>query len=187
MTPLDWSHATTSLPSPRTFSREATAAGCAAAAGQLGILACDRLTASYTIRPLGGGKYAVSGECRADVQQACVVTLEPVSASLVLPVEVTFVPGSAVIDPDRRPVRPGSRRDESTADEDGDSEVLALPELEVIENGQVDVGRIIFEVLAAGLEPYPRKPGATFAWEDATAKKSKVHPFAVLAKLKPQG
>jgi uncharacterized metal-binding protein YceD (DUF177 family) len=168
MTPLEWSLAAAEVPaSPREFKREATPAELAAVAKALGLLGCARLTANYRLRPLGGGRYKLTGQCEADVTQACIVSLEPVPASVTLPIDVEFAPDGVAPLPDTDEV-----------------EVLTLPDVEPIEQGQLHVGRVVYEVLAAGLDPYPRKEGAAFAWEDPKAESSTVHPFAVLAKLK---
>jgi hypothetical protein len=170
MTPLEWSLAAAEVPaSPRTFKREATPAERSAVAKGLGLIECAKLAATYSLRPLGGGRYKLTGQCEADVTQACIVSLEPVPASVTLPIDVEFAPDGVAPQPDTDEV-----------------EVLSLPDIEPIEQGRLDVGRVIFEVLAAGLDPYPRKDGATFAWDDPKAASSTVHPFAALAKLKPK-
>ena len=168
--PLTWTYAVTELPSGiRTFTRDATPEERAAISTDMGLIACSRLQASYAIRPLGGGRYKLSGSLRADVTQACVVTLEPLEATVNAPLDVEFSPSA------NDPISPSN---------DDEIEVLSLPELEAIENGDLPVGRIVYEALAAALDPYPKKPGATFAWDDPRAKDSKVHPFAALANLK---
>lgn len=171
MTPLDWTHAIADLPSVRTVTRDASAAELAALTQALGVLGCQSLTVAYKIRPLSRGRYNATGECRASVSQACIVTLEPVASALVLPIDVEFSSDAGVA---------------ATGAGTGEAEVLSLPEIEPIENGILDIGRVVFEVLAAGLDPYPRKAGATFAWDDPKAKDNKENPFNALAKLKPK-
>ena len=67
-------------------------------------------------------------------------------------------------------------------------EALTAAEIELLEHGLIDAGRIVYEQLAAGLNPYPRKPDAEFVPPaDAQANDgAKINPFAVLAKLKPK-
>ena len=169
MTSLEWSHAATDIPTAgRTFTREASETERAAIAAELGILSCTRLTAAYTIRPLGKGHYRLEGPCTADVTQACVATLAPVEISLTLALDIEFAPVAPAI-PDGEEV-----------------EVLDLPEVEAIENGRLPVGRVVFETLAAGLDPFPRAPGAAFSWHDPRGGSEKPNPFAALAKLKPR-
>lgn len=170
MTPLDWTHLATEIPSGgRQYTREATQAERADVAAGLGILSCDRLTAVYTIRPLGKGHYKLEGPCSAQVTQTCVASLAPVESKLTLPLDIEFAP-------------------EAASFSDGEEvEVLDLPEVEAIENGCLRVGRVVFETLAAGLDPFPRAPDAAFSWNDRLATEEKPNPFAVLAKLKPRG
>ena len=169
-TPLDWSHAATEIPSAgRAFTRQATAAECHAVAAALGILGCAKLEASYKLRPLGKGRYQLEGPCTAAVTQACVATLAPVAASLTLPLDLVFA------------------LDAATSLSGGEEvEVSELPEIEPIENGRLDIGRVVFETLAAGLDPYPRAREAAFSWLDPKDTGEKPNPFAVLATLKPR-
>lgn len=170
--PLNWTLAAAEVPAAaREMGRAATQDERAATAAQLGLLACDRLEAVYTVAPSGRGRYRLAGRCEAAVTQACVVTLEPVPAILSLPLDVTFAPEAEA---------PSSK----AADEEGEVEVSSLPEIEPIENGELAIGRVVFETLAAGLNPYPRKPDAAFDWHDRLQSDGKANPFAVLAKLK---
>lgn len=153
----------------RAYTLDATPDELGAISADLGLIACRDLHAAYAIRALGGGRYKLTGSLAAHVTQACVVTLEPVENALKIPLDVTFSPTPAEAAP---------------ASEDDEIEVFSLPDIEPIENGQLAVGRVIFEALAAGIDPYPRAGGATFAWDDPRASDSLVHPFAGLAKLK---
>jgi len=92
-----------------------------------------------------------------------------------------------------------SIRDEVSLETESSTQVAVLmlaienaiddaPEPEPIVAGQIAVGRVVFESLAAALEPYPRKPGAVLDWQaplpaDAAATTA-TSPFAVLANLK---
>ena len=99
------------------------------------------------------------------------MTLEPLKSHVKLPIDVTFSPDTSAAPP---------------ALEDGDIEVSTLPEVEPIENSALDAGRVVFEALATGIDPYPKKADAAFAWNDPRATDSSINPFAVLAKLKPK-
>ena len=168
--PLDWTHAVTEIPSGgRAYTREASIAECEAIASALGILGCTKLSAAYRIRPLGKGRYQLEGPCTAAITQGCVVTLAPVSATLTLPLDLEFASEVASIGPDNEEI-----------------EISELAEVEPIDNGRLDIGRVVFEMLAAGLDPYPRAPGAAFSWNDAKDTGEKPNPFAVLATLKPR-
>jgi hypothetical protein len=64
------------------------------------------------------------------------------------------------------------------------------PEPEPIVAGQVAVGRIVFECLAAALDPFPRAPDAALdrleAAPSSAGADSSSSPFSVLAKLRPK-
>jgi hypothetical protein len=170
--PLDWFHPAADIASGgRTIEREATIEECVAVATELGLIGCARLAMSARLTLLGAGRVRLAGTCQARVVQPCIVTLEPVEGAVVLPMDVEFWPETAAPEP-----------------VEGEAAILDLPEIETLENGRVPVGRVVFETLAAGLDPYPRKPGATFAWEDPKAQDGVLatHPFASLAKLKPK-
>jgi len=103
------------------------------------------------------------------VTRTCVVTLEPVAQEIEEGIEVEFWPAGKLPEVG-----------------DAEVEVLAIPDVEPIEHGTIETGRIIFEVLSAALDPYPRKPGARFEWEDqASAGDADAGgPFAGLKGLK---
>lgn len=149
--------------------RTATAGERDELARDLDILSCDRLMASYQIKPLGGGRYGFSGTFEADVTQACVVSLDPVPASIREEFAVTFAPPSALED------------EPAVA---GDREVSSIPDTAPIADSRIDAGPLIYEMLSAALDPYPRKEGVEFDWVDPKSKDSDRGPFAALAKLR---
>lgn len=165
---LDWNHDVSGIPSTGLRNeREATAAEREAIASALGLLALNWLKASYRIQPLAGGGYRLSGKVSANVDQACVITLDPVNGALEDAFDVEFWPEVTV----------------GTGDEE--ASVLEGPDVEKIEDGAIPAGRIIFETFSAGLDPFPRREGAEFNWQDPlAADPEKVSPFAALSKLK---
>lgn len=168
--PLDWTHETTEIPERALKrSRMATEAERIALAKALDILSCDALEATYQITPVSGGGYRLEGGIDAAVTQACVVSLEPVAGRVAESFSVEF----------RREVKDG--------DTEGDVEILTAVEVEPIENDRIGVGRIVYETLSAGLDPYPRKDDAAFGWTDPKAAEGAGNPFAVLKKLKDSG
>jgi uncharacterized metal-binding protein YceD (DUF177 family) len=164
----DWSHAVTDIPAGG-YARERAASPEALAqfAKALGMPNLTQLKTKYRIDRLAAGAYRLHGRVTADGAQACVVSLEPVAARLDEPFDVEFWP--ELKDPD------GGE----------DKTILDDRDVEQLEGGVIPVGRIIFETVSAGLDPYPRKDGAEFAWTDpADNVPEKVSPFAALAKLK---
>jgi hypothetical protein len=172
MNPLPLSYAVAEVPNGQPqLVFEANEGERAAVAAGLGVVSCQRLIVRYTLKPSRGGCYALDGTCDAHITQSCVVSLAPVDSTLSLPISVTFSPDPTV---------------PATATAGDDIEVLTLPDLEPIEQGQLEVGRVIFETLAAGLDPYPRRPDAAFDWQDPKLMAGAGSAFAALAHLKPK-
>jgi uncharacterized metal-binding protein YceD (DUF177 family) len=139
------------------------------------ILGVEALTAELKVRRWKKDGVKVVGTVHAEVTQACVVTLDPVSQVIDEDVEEIFVPeGSALAR------IPANDAGEIVVDPDGPD----LPE--PFAGDEIDVGAFVAEMAAMALDPYPRKPDAEFAGhveEDAMDDK-KPSPFAVLRALK---
>lgn len=165
---LDWSRTTAEIGDKGLAeTRSADGAERARVAKALDLLAVDRLDAAYSVRPRGKTGYLLKGKVTADVSQACVVTLEPVPATVEAQFSVLFKP-----DADGR------------SDLDFDP-VAEEDEPEALEHGRIAIGRIVCEHLAAAIDPYPRKADAAFNYVDpATGDGGKSSPFAALDKLR---
>jgi hypothetical protein len=138
-----------------------------ALARRFGIIGVDALSAELTLRSGAKGSVHVEGSLRADVRQACVVTLVEVPAH----VEAQFT----------RAYAPVVARDETDILVDLDAEDPPDP----LVDGIVDIGEATAEELALGLDPYPRAPGAVF--ELPEPQQPEAHsPFAALAAFKPR-
>jgi len=148
--------------------REATPAERAAVAAALGVLSCDHLKVRYTLRPANKDRYLLTGVIDLAVTQACVVTLEPVTARSSESFSVELWPNEDVPAIDAALV----------GDLDGD-------EIEPIDNGLVAIGRIVLENAACMIDPYPRKADAAFSWVDEAGQTSDSgNPFAKLKELR---
>ena len=137
-----------------------------AIAAQLGLV---------SVEARNGERVKLDGRIAARLHQACVVTLEPFPVQLDVPVQLDFAPEEEVAAFARR-----NERDDAEID----IEVLlyeADPP-EPIVDGAIDLGGITLEFLALALDPYPRKPGASF--ESSAGDTGTESPFAALAKLK---
>ena len=170
--PLDWSHATTEIPERGLkHSRSATEPERAELSAALGLLSCEALEATYHITAIAGGVFRLEGGLDAAVTQACVISLEPVSDRVAESFSIEF------------------KREIEDQAADGDVQILSAPEVEPIVNDRIEVGRLFYETLAAGLNPYPRAPDAELDWTDAKAAAAAAasHPFAALKKLKDPG
>lgn len=151
---------------------EATGPERAAIATLLDLQALDRLCFDYRLRRGGGGRVHLAGRLKAALTQTCVVSLEPVGASVDVPVEMEFWPAPLVEDLEQK------------AEEPGQAGLLEWPE--AIADGMIDLGPVVYETLATALDPYPKKEGASFQWSqgapEAEARES--GPFAALKQLK---
>lgn len=126
-----------------TFQFEANGDERAALARRFDLIALPSLTAEGRIIPSDHGRRArVEGIVRAEVVQSCVVTLEPVPAT----VEDSFVRTYTSLSRDAE--------HETVVDLDSDDP----PEL--MAEGVIDVGEAVAETLGLALDPYPRAPGA---------------------------
>ena len=156
---------------PDRAAREATPEELAFVARALDLIACTSLRAEYAIAPTVGGHYRLSGRLRAEVSQACVVTLEPIDSMIEEEFEAVFWP-----------------QEDMPAPESGEVAIDDGPEREPIVAGQIAVGRVVFESLAAAIDPFPRKPDAVLDSQSATPANALADkpesPFAVLSNLK---
>jgi len=148
-----------------------------ALAQRLDLLELRRLEGDLTLRRLRGGRVLrIVGRLSAAVVQACVVTLEPVPATIEEEVaeDLALVPpepgesGELVIDPaaEEGPEPPG-------------------PEL-LSEAGALDLGELLVQLLAERLDPYPRSAGAALEEPsddtEASLPEGRTRPFADLEK-----
>lgn len=170
---LDWTYRTAEIPEGGLReTRAATEAERAQVAAMLEVVSCERIEAEFTLRAIGEGHYRLAGKVVARLTQSCVVTLDPIDQTAEGTFDVEFWPPAEL--------------PESGAEEE--VEALSAAEIEPIEHGRVDVGRIVFETLSAAVDPYPRKAGAEFADEEAGGGPvDESGPFAALKKLKDRG
>lgn len=138
---------------------EATPGEAAALAADFGIPAIRDLVGRFAWSGTPAD-LRITGTVRAVVTQVCTVTLEPFESEIAEPVEVAFT------DTDRL---------QGTDAEDAD-----VPD--PIVGGRIDLGHVTAEFLALGLDPYPRRPGATF---EPPAGEPEESPLGVLRRLRP--
>ena len=136
-------------------------------ADRLGLRALNRVDAHATLERKGEVVRA-RGRLKASLCQSCVVTDEPVEASVDDPFDIVFLP-------------------EPVSGESQDEVGLAGADCDVVfhDGSAIDLGSAIADSLALGLDPYPRSPGAEAALKEAgVLSEAEAGPFAALAKHK---
>jgi hypothetical protein len=137
------------------------------------LLARRSLSTTYTVLP-SSNVVICSRPPEAEIQQPCVVTLEPVVSLLKETFAFAFWP-----------------IDEMPAPPSGELDLDEEPEAATIVDGHIEIGRVVLALLAEALEPFPRAPGATLECQAATPRGTPVEeptsPFAVLAQIKTKG
>jgi uncharacterized metal-binding protein YceD (DUF177 family) len=131
------------------------------------ILACR---AELRVTPHGDARAHVEGYASARIVQTCVVTLEPFEAEISEPLDLAFADSAEVARSE------AEFRAALATDADPTTQIP-----ESLIDGRIDLGALVQEFLALGVDPYPRKPGAVFAERGNDAPAT---PFAVLAALK---
>jgi len=165
MTAVNWTHRVGEIGErPLEVERKALPSELPAVANELDVPSCEALSARYTIRPLGRGRYMLTGKAEATVTQSCVITLEPITSSVSDAFEIEFWPPDDL---------PGAVSADAI-------EAFGPDEPEAIVNGVIDVGVIILDSLSGAIDRYPRKPGAVFSWVDKKADADSDNPFAKL-------
>jgi hypothetical protein len=166
-----------------TVSIEAAEPERRALARRFGLIALDSLVATCRLRSVAGGMIELQAHFTAKVAQECVVTLDPVAATVEGSVEQRYALDPAVL----RSLAPG-----------GDIDLEADDPPEALADGAIDLGEAVVQQLAVTLDPYPRAPGARFegvvigdrpgaegkAGGDATKSARPSSAFAALARPK---
>jgi uncharacterized metal-binding protein YceD (DUF177 family) len=140
----------------------ATGEECVALAKDFGLPGIRDLSADLKLKNSPKG-INVTGVVRANITQICVVTLEPFDSAIEEKIEVDFA------EPSGMPPEPPT-------------EVHEYEPPDEILKGQIDLGALMAEFLALGLDPYPRKPGVDFDFKDPAAQETS--PFAALGSIK---
>jgi uncharacterized metal-binding protein YceD (DUF177 family) len=143
---------------------------CVALAKRFGLPGLHSLEAELKVSRWRGEGLKIKGRFTADLDQTCVVTLETFRSTLADEFESYFLPTGTSAGADRALI------------EEGDAEPF--------ENGIIDMGEVVAETVALALDPYPKKPGVTFAdviedeSQEEAATRPEASPFAGLGRLK---
>ncbi len=132
-----------------------------------GLRALPRLHATFDLARQGSDGLRVNGEVSATVGQNCVVTLDPLDNEVKEEVNLVFAPPSATL---------------SGEEEIDQADLIEPGEPEPLMGDRIDLGALATEFLLIGIDPYPRKPDATF--EAPEVEDDSTRPFAALAALK---
>jgi hypothetical protein len=141
-----------------------------AIAEALEIVSVEALTAELDVGPIGADAISVRGALTASVVQEDVVTLDPVRQEVGETIDLTLVPAA---DDSLHKKRGPETIDVEDADE-----------RDVYRGGRIDLGAIVFEHLALGLDPYPRSPEVEFSGHIEDDPATAPSAFAALASLK---
>jgi hypothetical protein len=145
----------------------------AALAAEHGLRSVEWFRAELEVTSWRKGGVRVVGRVRAEIVQDCIVTLEPVNEAIDEPVSALFLPeGSRLAVPKR------SAEGEILLDAEGEDGP------ETFSGDTIDVGQLAEEYFALGINPYPRKAGATVEAVDADAEDSRGPLHEKLAALK---
>jgi uncharacterized metal-binding protein YceD (DUF177 family) len=143
----------------------------AALAKQLGLQSLPSLSADVTVKPWLDG-VEVTGRFNAVVEQVCGVSLDPFEQPLEGEIDLRAVPAGS-------PHAPAPEGGEVELDPD------APDAPDILDGDAIDVAAVVTEHLALEIDPFPRKPGATFDYQPPEEETS---PFAALKKLQePKG
>lgn len=165
----------------RRFEIEADADERAALAALNGLEDIASLKAAF--QAVKAGKFIrITGRLTGRLTQQCVVTLDPFESDIAEDIDARFFE-----EPSGPAMRAAKGAKKGEKEERGAS-LLSDPlsmdedEAEAIVDGKIDLGALAGEFLTLALDPYPRKPGATFDSPDETDQEES--PFSVLGGLK---
>jgi uncharacterized metal-binding protein YceD (DUF177 family) len=137
-----------------------------------GLLSVESFKADLLVSKWKRDGIRVTGVVEAEIEQACSVTLEPLSAEIREEIDALFVPEGSKL------VRPAvDERGEMLLQADG------ADSPEIFSGDTIDVGALAEEFFALGIDPYPRAEGAALQ-ADAPQDDPEASPFAKLLSLK---
>ena len=155
---------------------EATKTECDALSIRLGLPVLHSLSANNQIfkekKENGVWIKRVSASYSCELEQICVISLEPFKVKLSDTFEVLFLSSSN-----------GKTLEDFVQDSSGEDIY------EPIMGSELDVGELVAQYLALAIDPYPKRPGASLAVktnsvvEDRSEERSD-NPFAILGQLK---
>lgn len=141
----------------------------------LGLIRLDSFILNYRIEPLAKERFKLTGTLRAELSQACVITLEPIAEIVDEAIEVELWPESQMQEEETL----------SPEKEFSDEQIEEEPPVPIIA-GRAELAGFAIEILSTAMEAYPRRENAKFDWTDPASGPDgrALSPFAELEKLK---
>lgn len=132
----------------------------------LGVIEVKSLIADLTFKRVQGGLVVkIDGKYKADIEQSCVVTLEPIETHI----EDSFSAWYA--DPDQAVSFNKARKQREMEKRHGEVPIVdEKDDPEPIINGKIDVGDVITQFLSMAIDPYPHKEGVEYEIGDDSPK-----------------
>lgn len=146
---------------------------------RLGVLGFDALKADLVLqRDQGGMVVHVTGHISANLQQSCVVSLEPVHSKVSEDFEAWFA------DPEQAVALAKVKHDKNVK-ANGETPIIEEEEdPEPIVDGKIDLGELVTQHLSLAIDPYPHAEGVHYEYGDDEPQKVpeafKSNPFAAL-------
>jgi len=142
-------------------------------AQEVGIVSCNSLTCDIDIAPGRQGRFTGTLRVRAEMEQNCVVTLEPFDIRLEETVAAEFWPERQIKawDAERGP--------EAEIDDN-------TPDPEPIVEEKLEIGNLVFQLLVIAIDPHPRSPDAVLEQDSTQSEEERIaeRPFAALQQLR---
>ncbi len=185
--PPEWSHqieADYVTKEPKTETIEANEEERLHLARRLDILSIDRLHATLRLqREQGGMVVHIRGDIDCVLQQACVVTLDPVEDHIKEKFDAWFSDPSQAITlakVKKERLRQSGQNEVTMIEEEEDPEAIV--------DGKIDLGELVVQHLSLALNPYPHKDGVKYEYGDDEPEKVpdafKSNPFEALKNWK---
>lgn len=159
---------------PTHVNFHADAAACKALAAYLKVDAVENFQVELAVTRWRKHGARIQGRVSADIEQPCVVTLAPVRAHVSELVDARFLPASML-------EKGASGGEEVVIDP------MADDPPEPFEGREINLGPLLLEYLALGIDAYPRAPGAELParlTQPDTENEKRANPFQVLARLR---
>jgi hypothetical protein len=167
----------------KSYKIEASEEARQAVSRRVDVIAISRLEAVFDILPTQGNVFHVIGRFQAEIEQACVVTTEPILTHIEENLEAWFVDESAGVMHFAK-----KRKEHETQKTKGHVEVEMVDESQdpdQVQNGEIDLGELVVQHLSLAIDPYPHKEGVHYEYTDEGQKtsepaQSRRNPFEAL-------